>query len=365
MSDVTTAVEQDAIADSLLGDQPEAGTAQQQPVTETQETQQEVQPDVEQAQEQVEEQSEDWLPTDQEKVYPDEVLSRYAQRYGFDEGRLSDPLFKQLVIDKINADVYIRQIQEQAQQQFEPEPEPVQQQVQPQPTLTPDQHFAQLQQYAQQNTSPEAALWFHNSFMKSLGVPDAEIAKMPRDQAIQFGQMATAGIANVINTIMPTFLQAQLQPLIEQAFPQCGEMYERSSNAMAWDQVRNSDPRYADLPAYGTKEFSKAMRQAAARIPGFDDLLPERPNFNEAKRFYSMLAHFAKGGSVDTQLLQQAAATGATNARRAAVRRSAANLGSGQSKAAGGQRPASQFQTNQDIFDDDTMKMWNREHGRL
>jgi hypothetical protein len=175
---------------------------------------------------------------------------------------------------------------------------------------------------------------------------------------------------NLFSTFFPDMLSQQLPQHISQAFPGFGDMYERSSYAMAWDQVRNSNPQFNALPAYGTKEFSKTLRDAAGRIPGFDEMqftdaqgnpLPPQQN---AMRKYSMLAQIASGQNVDPQLLQKAAAAGASNARRASVRRSAGNLGSGQSANATG-RAESKFQSNQDIFDDATMALWQREHGRL
>jgi hypothetical protein len=149
-------------------------------------------------------------------------------------------------------------------------------------------------------------------------------------------------------------------------------MYDRSSHAMAWDRVRNSDAAFAQLPAYGTKEFSSTLREAATRIPGFDEMqftdrngkaLPPQQN---AERKYAMLAKIASGQNVDPALLQRAAQAGARNSRRAEVRRSAGNLGSGQSKAgSGATKGSSKFQTNDDLFDDDTMELYQREHGRL
>jgi hypothetical protein len=79
-----------------------------------------------------------------------------------------------------------------------------------------------------------------------------------------------------------------------------------------------------------------------------------------------MLAKIASGQHVDPALLQRAVQTGARNSRRAEVRRSAGQLGSGQSKGAtGASRTSTKFQTNDDLFDDETMELYKREHGRL
>ena len=366
MSDVTEAPTQDAIAESLLGE-PQEQTAVEQPETEQQqevvETQE--QPQEQEQQEQVEETAEDWLPTEQDKVFPDEVLQRYATRYGLDEAWQANPQLKQLVIDKINSDIYLQQLQQQQEQQIEPEfeaqPEPTQQQ----PPLNMEQHFQNLARVVQERTDPQVAKQFHNEFLGIWQLPEAQ-------QPLALAQVTSKYMLNLVNTFLPDMLQAQLATQLGQAFPGFGDMYDRSSHALAWDRVRNSDPSFANLPSYGTKQFSQTLRQAAARIPGFDEMqftdqqgkpLPPQQN---AERKYAMLAKIASGQNVNPQLLQQAAAAGARNARRADVRRSAGNLGSGQSKAASGRSGrAGQFESNNDLFDPETMERYQQEHGRL
>src|SRR5690348_4770275 len=104
MSDVTEALTQDAIADSLL---PEQEQQVEQPETEQPvETEQEAQPvEQEVEQEQVEE-TDDWLPSEQDKVFPDDVYARYGQRYNLTPEQASDPLVRQLLHDKINSDIF-------------------------------------------------------------------------------------------------------------------------------------------------------------------------------------------------------------------------------------------------------------------
>lgn len=367
--DVTEAPTQDAIAESLL---PQEEQAVEQPETEQQpEIQEEAQP-VEQETEQeqpVEEVAEDWLPNEQDKVFPDDVYARYAQRYNLTPEQAADPQFRQLLHDKINSDIFIRQQQELEQQQEEIEPEPEPTREQPQPSR--EQYFQNLERVVQERTDPEVAKNFHSEFLRAFGVPEAEIAKAPPQQAMAFTQTASKYMLNLLNTFADDILGSRLQQQISQAFPGFGDMYERSSMAMAWDKVRNSDAAFANLPAYGTKQFSQTLRDAAGRIPGFDEMqftdqqgkpLPPQQN---AERKYAMLAKIASGQSVNPQLLQQAAAAGARNARRADVRRSAGNLGSGKSKGATPQSSASRFQSNQDIFDDETMEIYQREHGKL
>jgi hypothetical protein len=363
MSDVTEAPTQDAIAESLLGEPEQQQTAVEQPETEqTQEVveTQEQQP-LEQEQQSTEETAEDWLPSEQDKVFPDEVIARYAERMGVDANLAQEPTVRQLLVNKLNTDIYLQQLQQQ-EQQIEPEPEP---QPETQPQVSFEQHFQNLARVVQERTDPQVAKQFHNEFLSIWQRPEAE-------QPMALAQVTSKYMLNLVNTFLPDMLQAQLAQQLGQAFPGFGDMYDRSSHAMAWDRVRNSDPSFANLPAYGTKQFSTTLREAAARIPGFDEMqftdqngkpLPPQQN---AERKYAMLAKIASGQNVNPALLQQAAAAGARNARRADVRRSAGNLGSGQSTTAkGGSRPSSQFQTNEDLFDPETMERYQQEHGRL
>lgn len=368
MSDISVAPEQAEIADSLVSEE-----EQQQPVEATEAEQQETvetseQPLEQEQQEPEQEAAEDWLPSEQDKVFPDEVYARYAQRYNLTPEQAQEPTLRQLLHDKINSDIFIQQQQQFEQETVEPEPEAEPTREAP---LTREQYFQNLDRVITERTDPEVAKQFHADFLKAFGVPDAEIAKTSPQQAMAFTHTASKYMLNLMNTFADDILGARLQQQVAQAYPGFGDMYERSSHAMAWDRVRNSDPTFAALPAYGTKEFSSKLREAAARIPGFDEMqftdangkpLPAPQN---AERKYAMLAKIASGQNVNPQLLQQAAAAGARNARRADVRRSAGNLGSGQSKGASQSSGSSKFSSNQDLFDDETMDLYKREHGRL
>ena len=371
MADIAEAPNQEAIADSLVGVEEQEQPVEQQPGEEQQEVQELQEQPVEQEQEQEQqvEEEQEWLPSDQDRTFPDEVLARYCQRYGIDQVALTNPQLRQLVVDKINSDIFIQQQREQ-QEQYEPEPEP--EPTQSEPQVTREQYFQNLDRVVAERTDPQVAKQFHADFLKAFGVPDSEIAKASPQQAMAFTHTASKYMLNLMNTFMGDMLGAQLQQQISQAFPGFGDMYERSSMAMAWDRVRNSDPKFGNLPAYGTKQFSQTLRQAASQIPGFDEMqftdqngnaLPPQAN---AMRKYEMLAKIASGQSVNPQLLQQAAAAGARNAKRADIRRANGNLGSGQSKSAGGAtRTSSKFQTNDDLFDEATMEIYKREHGRI
>lgn len=364
MADVTAAVEQDQIADSLLGDQatettPETTTAG--PEAEVVEEQLETTAE----QTETEESADDWLPTEQDRTFSDEALLRYAERYQKDAEWLSDPLNRQLLTDKLNSDIYLRQQQEQQpleelQQEL---PQEQQQEAQPQ---TIEQHLANLNQWSERYTDPRIAQAFGDQFLKAFGV--AEPAKPETAKALA-QTMGTFGL-NLIQTALPQVLPAMLDSVM----PGFSGMYYQSARASSWDTVRNSNDQFAALPAYGSKEFVELCSQLDSEYPALTEMgmALERANGGQlhgpaAEKFYGTLAKLATRQQVDPQLLQQAAQAGARSARRGEVRRSAGNLGAGQSKGAiqnkGG--PSSTGESNQDIFGPDTMDIWRREHGKL
>jgi hypothetical protein len=364
--DVTDAPTQDAIAESLL---PETEQQAEEPVAEQPvETDQEAQT-VEQEQQELQPETDpNWLPNEQDKVFSDDVYARYGERYGLSAEQAQDPLVRQLLHDKINSDIWISQQQQFAEQEYR-EPEAVRQPEQQQPTqpqITREQYFAQLDRAIAERTDPAIAKEFHDGFLRAFGVPETEISKASPQQAMAVTTLMSKYALNLFNTFADDMLSSRLQNQISSAYPGFGDMYERSAYAMSWDNVRNSNPAYGALPAYGTKEFSQKLREASARIPGFDEMQftdaqnKPLPMMENAQRKYTMLAQIASGQNVDPRLVQQAAATGARNARRADVRRAAGNLGSGQSKGGSSREgQSSQFQTNQDIFDDETISQLN------
>lgn len=370
MSDVTEAVAQDAIAESLMGEQSEQSTAEQ-TQTGPEAVEQTEQIQAQENEQQLQEESpDDWLPSDQDKVFPPEVYARYGERYGFSPEQVADPLIQQLLHDKINSDIYIQQQREQEQQQEftveEPQQEPTQQQQFQPPTF--EQHFDRLNQWTQQNTDPRVANLFASEFMKAFGVTEA--VKPEVAQALT-RTMSTFGL-NLIQTALPQMLA----PMLDSIMPGMSGMYYSGNRAQSWDSVRNSSPDYANLPAYGSREFMELCAKVDSEFPALTEMgiQLERANGGElygpaAQKFYTTLAKVASNidrPQANPDALLQAARAGAATARRGQVRKDAGNLGAGQSKGLNNNRAVkSQFQTNQDIFDDDAMAIWAKEHGRI
>ena len=54
-----------------------------------------------------------WLPDDQQKVFPDDVIAKYAKRYGYTEEQIwENPGLRQLLHDKINSDIFLAKMRD-------------------------------------------------------------------------------------------------------------------------------------------------------------------------------------------------------------------------------------------------------------
>ncbi len=370
MSDILDSESQGQVADSLISPMPPPDPMDAEPVEEAAVPVEDA-PEQEQLQETEQEtpdpESEAELPAEQQREYDQQLYEQYARRFNIAPQLLADPSISRLLKSKIDTDIYAEQQRQELAaraESFEPSaPVPSQSEM-----LA--QHFAALDDVVRTRTNPDVAKAFHSDFLRAFGVPDSEIAKIAPEQAVAFTHTASKYMLNLVNTFLPDMLQAQLTQQLASAFPGFGEMYERSYHALAWDRVRNSDPALASLPAYGSRQFSEALHKAAASLPGIDQMKFADENGNplseqeSVAKKYEMLARIAAGQNTDPALMQQAAAAGARAARRAEIRRSNGNLGSGQSSAGTPSRGGGRFQTNQDIFEDG-MELYQRENGKL
>lgn len=343
--DVTNAVEQGQIADTLVAPIDHGEETENQTSTEAVESPEVEEQPVKQA-EQLEEEPDDWLPEEQEKVFPDEVLLRYAQRYGRDENWLSDPLNRQLIVDKINTDIYLRE--RQNQEEFEPEQEQIQQErLTPQPIPVP-QWLNNATQFVRANqlNHPEVAQAFAKNFMAAFGVND-----MPKDvNAEALAETFSVFGMNLINSLIPMWLQApspedgqnMFQYFVGQHYPNLSRVDDYAGYENVWEQMRQTDPRYLQLPDFGSKEFRNQTRELAKNFAGSPEQFERMvftdqhgrplPKAQNAQYKYQMLANMMLGQKPDPAMMKKAVATGQKLARQSQVRKQAGNLGAGQSK---------------------------------
>ena len=165
--------------------------------------------------------------------------------------------------------------------------------------------------------------------------------------------------------------KTMFQAFAEQSYQELPALNERATYANAWDSVVESNPAFANLPAFGTKQCAQLMRAAADSLPGFDaDTFAEmrfsgpdgRPlsNADNNQKKYAILAQVAIGQQPNPAMMAKAVETGKRLARQADVRKSAGNLGAGKSNIQGMPKSTA----NDDIFAEG-LAIYKGEHGRL
>lgn len=296
----------------------------------------------------VEQEDENWLPDEQSKVFPDDVVAKYAKRYGYTaEDLAADPRITKALHDKINSDIFIAQ-QKAAQTTEEPtledetETEPEATQPPLEPTEARKQYYAQVDKFIDSYVDKQAITEAGTELLKAMGVDVAsqqpEVQALVRNAPVIGRTLARFG-ADLVNTMLPRMLPNMLPELVENRYPSFGSMYEKSLYNLAWENVR-TDPQYAALPNYGTKEFQQAARQAAAKYPGFEQMVftdqrtgAPLPTAQQAAMKYAILAKEMAGQRVDPAVVTQAVETGKKLERSTDQKRKAgAVLGAGQSK---------------------------------
>lgn len=377
-SDVTAAVEQDQIAESLMS----APVVEAEPAEETEaegaeqtmesETQTETAPETEET-------ADYQLPTEQQKVYSQEALLEYAQqRWPKIHAMLEkDPTNEALIgilNGKLNADVLIQSLQEQPEAEEEQEETPEIRQ-EPTPTQLSAQEWAkQVDEVTKQYVNPEMAMHFAKGFMNDVfQVKEAPTPEMANKLAHVF----TAGVINVVNSILPNMLNTPLaegrtffQDLMGKNYEGFDDTYESGMYDRAWSSVTRSNPAYAKLPSLNDEGGIAARQEAAAKIAGsvedFDAMQFRGADgkplsaYQTAAKKYSMLARVMAGDPLTPQQSKVVFEAGKKAARKAEVNRQAGNLGSGKSAGQIAQQPHG----NDDIFGEG-MEIYNREHGRL
>lgn len=380
--DVAEAVSQDQLAESLMSPiEPDESAAEhtgagQEP--ESEEEQQAI------GQEEVEQEStEDWLPTEQEKVFPDEVLEQYAaKRYpkilAMVKADPNNTDLRQLLHDKLNTDIHLRD--QQSRQEFaEQEESEVEQRPEPTPAqqLTFEQHLQRVQHIADQITQPEMATAFASQFLQAFGVKEAPTPEVAQQLT---RTMTTFGL-NLLNTVLPQMLTAPMegnktffQTLMEQGYEGFGETHEQSTYERAWQKAVSSDPKFSTLPGFrdkGSDELRvKAAEKYAGSVEDFEAIQFKGKDgkalspYQNAVKKYSVLARIMAGEKVAPAEAAKFIEAGKKAERRSQSTRSAGSVSSGKSNQQISSSSGS-FQTNSDLFDAEAIDLYHRQHGRL
>lgn len=315
-------------------------------------------------QEATEEEGDDWLPTEQEKQFPDDVLAKYAKRYGRTMEQLqADPQLRQLVIDKINSDIRLKQISEAEAASAQEEPTPEDDAEEPAEEPTPAQP-AEAQQRYDQFVDSLVTSSFDPKRIEALGLNLLEgfgvdlKSQAPEVQALvknapKVGQTLSRALADGVVTMLHN--PQVLLSAVESVMPGFSARYDRAVYGEQWEELRQAaddrgQPKYPNLSKleYGSKDFRAELRRAANDIPGFKSIVfrdektgQPLPKYEQSRLKYQMLAQHLSGQRVDVKAVQEAVETGKKVQKDADRRRVQGKaFGAGQSTnrlAAGGQ----------------------------
>lgn len=240
---------------------------------------------------------------------------------------------------------------EQQEQQLEQQEQQPPEQFQPQEQAqTFEQWHQNAYQLAQQINDPVVAQQFAFDFLSAFGVDQqSAIAWATSPQGRGLADVMMTYAMNAIRTVMPLYFQAPsdkegqnwLQSIMEtHGYEGIGDVAQSQVASRAWQTV-SADTPMGKLK-YGTAEFSQAMQKANEIIPDLEHMqfpgkdgkpLPLNSKENMRKQFEVAINALSGGGSKRVlDLVQQAVQTGRRLERENRTRRSAGNLGAGQSK---------------------------------
>lgn len=379
-SDISDAITQDQIAESLLGNPTEQQGDQKQDTGTTDQFEDQSQnQDVAEAEEQqqAQEDDENWLPNEQEKVFPFDTVAKYAQRYGYSPEEIqADPRLQRTLTERLNQDIYVNQLRQRQSVQEEDEPVEQQRTEPTRPQLSTQEFIQQLNRTAEGFVDQDIANAFTDQFLKVWGANNTATPEQSRN----FTRVMTTFGLNLLNTVLPQLMNARMsesqtffQSLMDQNYEGFKDGFEVQMYDRAWAKAANSIPQ---LSGKSLSQVGDKLQEAAVRFAGsaeeFEamqfkgkDGKPLSPYQNTVKK-YSILAKMVSGEKLTVNEAKSFVEAGRKAERTAQVRRDASSIGSG--KSAGqisGKASSQKYQTNSDIFDDESEALWQKMHGRI
>lgn len=292
---------------------------------------------------------EEWL----EALTPNE-RARYAKRYPTAWKALNDPNqpddMKQLLRDKVNSDSEISKLRSARTEEAEPtgdeaeEPEVQEAVSSSDPVKERERYYKEVDAIVAEVFDPKVSDELGLNLLKGFGVDvastDPEVQALVKN-APEVGRTLSRGLVDGIATALPALLfrtdaegVPYLSRLIDQAFPGTLQNFEQRTYSSAWDQVRNSDPAFKELPAYGPSDsaFGKWASEAAAMIPNFDSIRFPGTKQEQAAAMYTLMAKVASGSKPSPAVVANAISTGKKiAAKRESAVRAGKVMGAGQS----------------------------------
>ena len=293
------------------------------------------------------------LPDEQSKVFPENVLLEFAQnRYPELAKVLADPQLPestrknitQVIHDKLNGDIYIQKLK--AQEEGEPEE---QTEEADEPTAEADpvklqEHWNEaVTQFVNRVTDPKVAQSFTDNFIKAFDIKD------PQQKAMAVTTTLSGAAVNLMRDAVPELLfspgpdgKTLIDRYLESKYEGLQGMVKTNAYGSAWENLRQSDPKFANVPAYNTPEWKDAIGKVAEMVPGFEDavftgkdgrVLSPYQNFVAKSRVAISLMQNLNGNSEKAvAAATKAVETGKKLARAAAGSQANAKLGAGQSR---------------------------------
>lgn len=197
------------------------------------------------------------------------------------------------------------------------------------PTKQREQYQQFVSGLVEQYVDPAAVNELGKGLLEAFGVDtskadDPEV-KALLDNAPKVGQTLARGAADLLTTLLPAIIDRA----VETRYPGFTEMHSRTAMMQSWEAVRTKevenpdgtvDTPFANLPAFGTKEFKTELRRAAAEYAGsaeeFDAMVfrgqdgRPLPMHQQNQKKYEILARVIAGKKVDPQVVQTAVSTG-------------------------------------------------------
>lgn len=167
---------------------------------------------------------------------------------------------------------------------------------------------------------------FGREWLASQGITKPEQIADLKKQGFDPVRMSNA-YAKFGTNLVATVLPAILSNAIESLYPGFGELFNNASEGNSWEGLRGKES-YNQLPEFGTQGYRDAMAEVEKANPWFKDA-----QFKSRDARLEALASLSLGRRVDPKLMEQAVATGKTQATKAAGKLAVAkSLGAGKSK---------------------------------
>lgn len=272
-----------------------------------------------------------WLPSEQLKVFPPDVLARYAKRFGLTIEEISaDTRLANLVSKAINSDIHI-EAQKKAEEEAANEPEEVAEAVEPtaeEAAALQTQREQKLTEFVHQITDKSTAVKFTQRLATADKIED------PEQRSVAVAEALTLGMANVFPDIFDAYfggpggkLEQMIGNYINANLPGLSESTQQTMRAQTVDRVASTNPKFAALNLkFGTPEFMAAAERAAKILPGMETV--PLPFEQKVKMMFNLLTNAPGAVANATAAIEK----GKEVERDSKQRKTNATLGAGHSK---------------------------------